>query len=304
MTEIPIETLVAREGKMRENQGKMEQCLAFVLGGGGARGAMQVGALRALLEAGYKPDLLVGTSIGAVNAAGLAVWGANQEGIAALEQAYRKIAEGHLMDQRPEQLAFHALSGRPNQNASERIAQLAVSMGITPDLRFNQVPHARLATVGSDLESGRTVVYGQDTNGSVLDGLLASVALPPWFAPIEKDSRFIIDGGLLSNLPIEPALILGATAIVALDLLDEPSSPHEPAAGAAQRLERLIFAVLQRQEFMETALASASGVKVHRMLLRSSPAVPIWDFSKHRDLLQIGYDIACREIADWRKEEE
>ncbi len=42
----------------------MEKCLAFVLGGGGARGAMQVGAFRALFEAGYKPDLLVGTSIG------------------------------------------------------------------------------------------------------------------------------------------------------------------------------------------------------------------------------------------------
>ena len=49
----------------------MEKCLAFVLGGGGGRGAMQVGALRALFEAGYKPDLLVGTSIGAVNGAAI-----------------------------------------------------------------------------------------------------------------------------------------------------------------------------------------------------------------------------------------
>ena len=100
---------------MMEDQGNMNKCLAFVLGGGGARGAMQVGALRALFEAGYKPDLLVGTSIGAVNAAGLAFWGTNQDGITALEQAYQKMEEGHLMDQRPEQLAFHALSGRPNQ---------------------------------------------------------------------------------------------------------------------------------------------------------------------------------------------
>ena len=52
----------------------MSKSLAIVLGGG-ARGAMQVGALRALLEAGYQPDLLVETSIGAINAAYLAVWG-------------------------------------------------------------------------------------------------------------------------------------------------------------------------------------------------------------------------------------
>jgi NTE family protein len=58
----------------------MKKCLAFVLAGGGARGAMQVGALRALLEAGPKPDLLVGTSIGAVNAVGLALWGMDRIG--------------------------------------------------------------------------------------------------------------------------------------------------------------------------------------------------------------------------------
>jgi NTE family protein len=304
MNDNSIETLNADPGKLRENQGTMNTCLAFVLGGGGARGAMQLGALRALLEAGYKPDLLVGTSIGSVNAAGLALWGTNPEGITALEQAYRMMAEGHVMDQRPGQLAFHALSGRPNQTGTQRIADLAVSMGLAPDLRFAQVPHARLAMIGSDLESGRTVVYGQDPNAPVLEGLLASVAIPPWFAPVEKDSRFVIDGGLLSNLPIEPALTLGATAIIALDLMDEPASLHENSAGASQRLERLVFAVLQRQTFMETALAEARGVRVHHMRLRSSPSIPIWDFSKHRELIQIGHDIARREIADWWKNEE
>ena len=59
---------------------------------------MQIGTLRALFEAGYKPDLLVGTSIGSVNAAGLAMWGVNMERIAALEGAYRSMAEGHLMN--------------------------------------------------------------------------------------------------------------------------------------------------------------------------------------------------------------
>ena len=79
-------------------------------------------------------------------------------------------------------------------------------MGITPDLRFDQAPHARLAMIGTDLETGKTVIYGQDLSQSVLEGLLASTAIPPWFAPVEKDDQFIIDGGILSNLPIEPAL--------------------------------------------------------------------------------------------------
>jgi NTE family protein len=279
----------------------MEKCLAFVLGGGGARGAMQVGALRALFEAGYKPDLLVGTSIGAVNAAGLAFWGTNQDGITALEQAYQKMEDGHLMGQPPGQLAFHALSGRPNHQASQRIADLAISMGITPGLRFDHMPHARLAMIGTDLEKGKTVIYGQDLSQSVLDGLLASTAIPPWFAPVEKDDQFIIDGGILSNLPIEPALTLGATEIIALDLMNDPASLPKNDLEVTQQLEKLIFAILQRQACVETALAKAQGVPVHYMQLRSSPPVPIWDFSKHRELIEIGYDIACHEIADWHK---
>jgi NTE family protein len=279
----------------------MEKCLAFVLGGGGGRGAMQVGALRALFEAGYKPNLLVGTSIGAVNAAGLTFWGTNQDGITALEQAYQKMEEGHLMDLRPYQLAFHALSGRPNRHASQRIADLAISMGITPDLRFDQAPHARLAMIGTDLEKGKTVMYGQDLSQSVLEGLLASTAIPPWFAPVEKDDQFIIDGGILSNLPIEPALTLGATEMIALDLMNDPASFHENIPGSTQQLEKMVFAVLQRQVFVETALARAQGVPVHYMQLTSSPPIQIWDFSTYKDLIEIGYEIASRKILDWDK---
>jgi NTE family protein len=260
---------------------------------------MQVGALRALFEAGYKPDLLVGTSIGAVNAAGLAFWGTNQDGIAALEQAYQKMEKGHLMNQRPDQLAFHALSGRPNRHASQRIADLAISMGLTPDLRFDQMPHARLAMIGSNLGTGRSVIYGQDQSQSVLEGLLASTAIPPWFAPLEKDDQFIIDGGILSNIPIEPALTLGATEIIALDLMNDPASLPKNVLEATQHLEKLLFAVLQRQVFMETELAKAHRVLVHYMQLKSSPPIPIWDFSKHRELIKIGYEIASKKIPDW-----
>src|SRR5512142_288971 len=96
----------------------MKKCLAFVLGGGGARGAMQVGALRALLEAGFKPDLLVGTSIGAVNAIGLALWGMDIAGIEALERTYQDVTASRLMDVQFAQFVLDTLSKRPNNRAS------------------------------------------------------------------------------------------------------------------------------------------------------------------------------------------
>jgi predicted acylesterase/phospholipase RssA len=134
-----------------------------------------------------------------------------------------------------------------------------------------------------------------------LDGLLASTAIPPWFAPVEKDAQLIIDGGILSNLPIEPALKLSATEIIALDLMNDPAFRHENAIGATQQLEKLVFAVLQRQACVETALAKAQRVPVHYMQLKSPPPIPIWDFSKHRELIETGYDLACHEIANWHK---
>ncbi len=117
----------------------MNRCLAFVLGGGGARGALQVGALRALLEAGFKPDLVVGTSIGAVNAAGVALWGVNLDGVTALEKAWQDLASSSLMDSHLTRLAVRVALGHPDRRASRRASELFVAEGITPDLCFEQI---------------------------------------------------------------------------------------------------------------------------------------------------------------------
>ncbi len=278
----------------------MNRCLTFVLGGGGARGAMELGALRALFEAGFKPDLLVGTSIGAVNAAGLALWGVDLAGLEALERTYQEVLDYNLMDPRLAQLTLRALLGRPNHHASRKIAEFLISKGITPDLCFGHITNGRLAMIGSDLDAGQPVIYGQYPGQSILDGLLASIAIPPWFAPVEKDGQVIVDGGVLSNLPIEPALTLGATEIIALDLSDPATLPGNDHA-LNQIMGKLVYAMTHRQLCLEAALAEAQGVPVHRIELRSSPPVPIWDFSSYRDLIQIGYGIASRQISDWNR---
>ena len=277
----------------------MKKCLAFVLGGGGSRGALEVGALRALFEAGFKPDLLVGTSIGAVNAAGLALWGVNVVGIERLERAYQNLTASRLMD--PRLIRFAALgifSDRPSQYTSRRMEEFLIAEGIAPDLRFGQYPGVRLGLVSSDLDSGETVIYGKDPEQSILQGLMASIALPLWFAPVEQDGHCVIDGGALSNLPIEPALRLGATEIIALDLND-PGGLMGSDNGHAQYLEKLLFAITQRQVCLEMELASARHVPVRYVNLRSSPSIPIWDFRTHRDLFKVGYETMRQKIPGW-----
>ena len=267
----------------------MKPCLTFVLGGGGARGAFQVGALRALHEAGLRPDLLVGTSIGAVNAAAIALWGFDETGLFALELAYQKIAAADILDLNLSRLAMQALSGRLTFDSGKRAADFLTATGITPDLTFSSLTGPRLALVGADLEQGKTVIYGLDPAESILDGVLASMSLPPWFAPIEEEGHFIMDGGALSNLPIEPALNLGATEIIALDL-DDPATYPGGANSLAHFLQRLWYALGQRSLFLETALAEARGVPVRRIELRSDAATAVWDFSDYPGLIRSGYE--------------
>lgn len=267
----------------------MEPCLAFVLGGGGARGAFQIGALRALYEAGLRPDLLVGSSIGAVNAAAIALWGFDETGLFGLELAYQKVAASDLLDLNLSKLAVQAITGRLSFETGRRAQEFLIATGITPDLTFGSLTGPRLALVGADLNGGRTVIFGRDPDESILDAVLASMAIPPWFAPIEEGGHQVMDGGALSNLPIEPALSLGATEIIALDLEDPVSFPggDNPLVNF---LGKLWFAVGRRVVFLETALAEARGVPVHRLELNSPAATAVWDFSDCAGLIRAGYE--------------
>ena len=276
----------------------MKKSLAFVLGGGGARGAMQVGALRALFEAGLKPDLLVGTSIGAINATGLALWGVNLEGVETLERIYQKMQDSKLLDPRLLRFAWNTVSRHPNHRGSLAAREFMIAEGIVPEILFGQINSVRLATVAADLHTGKSVIYGMDPEQSVMEGVLASIAIPPWFAPIEQAGQYIIDGGAVSNLPIEPAIKLGATEIIALDLHD-PESYGDLNKALDPLLPKLASAITQRQLLLEMEYASACGVPVRYVSLKSSPAVPLWDFTTHRDLFQIGYDIMKNEMSSW-----
>ena len=175
-----------------------------------------------------------------------------------------------------------------------------IGAGLSPDLRFGQIENVRLGLVSVDLNSSQTFIYGQDPTESVLDGLIASIAIPPWFAPVEAEGRYIVDAGAVSNLPIETAIRLGATEIIALDLND-PASWIGIIRGPYQHTDHLIYTILQRQSYMETAFAEAKGVPVDCVALRSSPAVPLWDFGSNKALIESGYEIASHTISDWNK---
>lgn len=279
----------------------MKKCTAFVLSGGGSRGALQVGALRALLETGYVPDLLVGTSIGAANATGLAMWGVNLKGLAALEQVWTQIANAEMLDRRISQLLLRVMMGHPSDHTRKKVENYFMSLGISPNLTFEMVPYAHLALISADLESAIPVIYGQNQNDHVLEGLLTSIAVPPWFMPIQKDGQIIIDGGALSVLPIEPALRMGATEIIALDLGDPTMYPKENLS-VPQYFTKYLFAASRRHIQLEMQIAMMQGIPVRRIEFQGLAKTPMWDFTDYHAMRQAGYERANQMIAEWRNE--
>ena len=279
----------------------MNKQLAFVLGGGGGRGAMQAGALRALLEAGYKPGMLVGTSAGAVNAAYLALRGIDLDGITALESAWQEAAKLNLYPSNYLWLSVRAVFNRPTPAVYHRVTDFFLSQGVTPELHFKDIHGVQLYLVAADLNSGRPMIFGQDPEDSIMQGLLASTALPPWVTPIQRPGQLLIDGGVISNLPIEPALSQGATEIIALDIRDFRDVTPE-MQGFGPFLAKLIGTVENRQVEMELAPAAARHIRVRRVHLKWKEPVPLWDFSRSADLIQHGYEVMKTEINTWQAE--
>ncbi len=114
----------------------MKQSLAFVLAGGGARGALQVGALRALLEAGIRPDLVVGTSVGAINAVFLGLHGFTPEALDLLEAAWFAAAKAELLPPNPAWITIRVVFNRIHFRPDHRLRDFYMAQGLAPDISF------------------------------------------------------------------------------------------------------------------------------------------------------------------------
>ena len=273
----------------------MNNKLAFVLGGGGSRGALQVGALYALLESGFRPDLLVGTSIGAVNATFLALHGFSKDSLDRLTAVWRDVGEADLLPANYFWLAIRSMMGRSSSDPSRRIRDFFMAHGLTEEMCFAEIGQPRLVIVSSDLNTGQPVLHGDQLDEKVLDALLLSTALPPWVMPVKKQDRYLMDGGVVSNLPVEPALRLGATRIVALDLTDIRETPGV-GEGLPGFLDRLSAAVEKRQSDLELELAAARGVPILYLGLVAESPLPLWDFHHSEELIAQGYASARQAI--------
>ena len=177
--------------------------VAFVLSGGASLGAVQVGMLQALQERGVRPDLVVGTSAGALNGA----WSAgaySADGLAELERIWLGLRRGRVFPVSP-RTAVAGLIGRRDSLISPH----GIDGFIREHLLFERLEDSPIPmhVVATDITDGREVVLSA---GPTHPALMASVAIPGIFPPVEINGRWLVDGGIANNTPISVAIALGA----------------------------------------------------------------------------------------------
>jgi len=228
---------------------------AFVLGGGGLLGAVEVGMLRALFEHGVRPDLILGTSVGALN--GLVV--ATDPGPSSVERLldlWRSVGESNeVYSDRPWRQARRAVRTGTHLYSSRPLrARLEHEFGA---VQFSDLA-VEFQCCAASIERAAEHWF---TDGPVVPAVVASAAVPGLLPPARVGEEHYLDGGIVNSIPVGRAVALGAEQVFVLQVgrLDRPlTPPRRPWEGA-----RVSFEIARRHRFVREMAELPDTVRAH-----------------------------------------
>lgn len=263
--------------------------IAFVLSGGGSLGAVQVGMLQALAESGIEPDLLIGTSAGAINCAWVATHGTSSASLAQLGELWTGLRRGYLFPVDPRLLA-RGLLGRNDAIASPSHLEKLISAHVPVDrLEDTELP---VHMIAADLLSGRSVLL---STGSLVTSVMASAAIPGVFPPVQVDGAFLVDGVVAHDAGVGHAVDLGADLIYVLPSGTPCALPAPPRSAVGVAVHALFVLMQHRLADEMAALAGAAAIKVLPPLCPL--AVSALDFSHAAELIERSHRASTEWIA-------
>ena len=240
---------------------------AIVLGGGGVLGAVQAGMLRALVEFGVEPDLVVGTSVGALNGAVFAALPRDEvadrlEALWLSPEARSLFAAGPA--RRLRTLAHSGVSvhsAEPLRRAANRV------LGAR---RIEDLP-VRFTCCAASIEDAAEHWF---EDGPAVDAVLASAAVPGLLPPALVEGRHYLDGGLVNSIPLGRAVELGAERVFVLHVgrVDQPLRPPR----RPWEVGLVAFEIARRHRYARELAEVPEGVEVH-VLPAGEGGAPRWD---------------------------
>lgn len=270
--------------------------VGFVLGGGGHLGANEVGMLQALLKAGIVPDLIVGTSVGALNGVAIAAQ-PDLETVGNLRQAW--------MDLGKEKVFSSALGGAGNLmrnkgiylHNNSNLKKLIERLLPVENFEELKVP---FQCVAASIERAAEHWFSR---GPLVPAILASSAVPGLLPPVRIDGEHFYDGGVVNSIPIERALQLGATELYILHVgrIEQPLSPPTNLFQVAN----VAFEIGRRHRFAKDMASLPEGVAGHVLPTgEEDPATSPLSQLKYKDFthvserMQTAYEATSRYLAD------
>src|ERR1700736_614622 len=264
---------------------------AFAISGGGARGAAQVGMLRALIEREITPDLIVGVSIGAWNGAWLA-HRPELDWVEQLEEAWRKVSRRTL----------YMVWWRAARNMVRRKPSLYEGGGLSRFVARHLQVHnfedlaVPFHTVAIDLTMGTKAVF---SHGPLAPAVLASSAIPGVFPPVVIDGRQHVDGGLVDPTGLDTAIELGARRVY---VLDSGYAGRLPAPlGSMNAIVDHTFQIAAQHHTRWTIKQMGRSVEIIHLRPDAGFLRHSMDFGATASYLDEGYRYAIRELDARRK---
>lgn len=229
--------------------------IAFVLGGGGGPfGAHEVGMLRALIERGIAPDLVLGTSIGAINGVAVAA-DPSAAGIDRLTDAWFDIERSKVFDSSVVRQLARLARTRTHLHSNATLCAMLDTLLPVERIEELAVP---FQCVAASIERAREHWFA---DGPIVPAVVASASVPGLLAPVKVGDEHFIDGGVVNSIPLSRAIALGAERVYVLHVgrldrpLEPPRSPWEVALVA--------FEIARRHRFVGDLAMIPSGIDVH-----------------------------------------
>ena len=270
-----------------ELAGRRQPRTAWVLGGGGNLGSIQVGMLAALADRGEVPDAVFGCSVGSLNGLAMAA-DPTPAGVDTLRRVWTELEEHHVFPSSrvngPWMLLRRGLSLYPDHGLRELIHRCA------PFERIEDYP-IPFECVATDLQSGRARWFDR---GPVERPVLASCALPAAFPPVEIDGVTYIDGGVIDNVPISRALFRGFERIIVLHV----GNFERPRAMPRRPIDVLLhsFSIARNHRFAHDLANIPDGVEVIALPGIDPGSVKRTDFSRAGELIMRAHAAAAAHL--------
>ena len=265
--------------------------ISFVLSGGGARGALQAGALQGLLEAGVAPDFFVGTSVGALNSLFLASRGMSVETARTLHQVWLKVRRRDVFPGSTLTAALRYLQGQDSLFSGAALRTFMSKQLPSRTITFGDL-QAPCYFTAADLRTKRLYLFGEYPTFPCLDAAIASASIPVMHPPVAYQHLQLVDGGIIENVPADIAMEKGATSIYVLNV-GYGGQRLAPAKGIIDIFSRVIGVMMVQSLFPDLEQAKQDpAIELHHIHLNAFQDISILDFSRSRQMLEAGLQAA------------